>query len=264
MPSRSSGALVLIAVAVSGLLVHRWSHRTQSAGRSSLSGEELSVLVAQMLVKRFIAKSIVTSAGGGALRVGEHALAVRASLDYVKAHEGKFYVGLDVRCFADGTDSDALHSGSMGIGETADAALRTAVGEWVLQYGTPIVGALHGQPEVELLLRSFRAGRFVVYPGPTGFRGESPQGPKTGFHEELFRTLDASLNSWISPQRTELHAMTLTLDVRDGVVTSGECRLDGAVSDRLYEVAKEVAWPRSPTPYILKQYYVLTAAAETH
>ena len=85
-------------------------------------------------------------------------------------------------------------------------------------------------------------------------------------HDATVRTGDRTLGiravavlpPLIRSGTAKLHAVTLTLVLRNGAPTEGECRLDGQVSEELCRIARAFDWPAPTTTYMLKQYYVLS------
>jgi hypothetical protein len=217
-------------------------------------GADYSETVVRVLAERSAGDAVVH---GATIRTGSRTLGVRAVVDKVISKDGKVVVGLDVQCKVDGAPADALYSGSLGIEGTPEAAARVSVEEWVGQYGIAILDAFREKSD-----RGFQSGRFVVFPGLLGIRGDAPATIKEGasiikLHRRFLQKLDTSLPALISSDAVRLHALNLTLVLRKGVPTQGECRVDGQVSEELCRIAKEFDWPAPTTTYMLKQYYVL-------
>jgi hypothetical protein len=152
-----------------------------------------------------------------------------------------------------------LHTGSIGIDDTKEAAIETALREWVLQYGTAIARALIGPGTADASKGSatpLLVGDLVVFPGATGIRGQSPVEFREhdSFNKRLVTHVSPLLESLIAGDG--LHAMTLTLVFKEGAPIDGECRLDGQVSAPLLASVQQYAWPKVTDTFMLKQYYV--------
>jgi hypothetical protein len=202
------------------------------------------------------------AAHGTTVRTGDHTLGIRAVVDKLVNHDGNVIVGLDVQCKVDGVPADALYSGSLGIERTPEAAAQVAVEEWIGQYGLPIISGLRKTSD-----RGFSSGRYLVFPGLFGIRGEAPTAIKADdsiadLHRRFFQKLDTALPRLISSGAATLHAVNLTLVLRKGGPIEGECRVDGQVSDELCRIAKAFDWPAPTTTYMLKQYYVLRPSSD--
>ena len=214
------------------------------------SGDEvhaLSVTCAQQLAKA----SGATSAGNS-VKLEHHVIATTVAIEQIQkdATGANTAAGIRVMCEIDGHPVAALTSGSVGLDTTREAALATAIEEWVGQYGTTIVDALGGRGKPR------RVGAFDAYAGPTGIRGAKPEQLEL-VHERFFAEVAPVLSNLST---TSLHAVTLMVVRKPDGTADGEVRLDGEVSAPLKQLAMKVTWPESPTSYMLKQYYVLVAA----
>jgi len=100
----------------------------------------------------------------------------------------------------------------------------------------------------------FTAGRFIVYPGATGFRGTMPPRWLPADHERLLAALERALP--LSTSDTT-HGLTLTVMVEPGQVPQGEVRFDGIPAHSLWLPVQGFDWPRAAAGYIFKQFYLL-------
>lgn len=179
-------------------------------------------------------------------------------VDKLVHHDGKVIVGLEVHCTVDGVPAETLSSGSLGIESTPEAAAQEAIAEWIKQFGMAMIDGLRRNPG-----RSFASGQFVVFPGLFGVRGDAPEAIVAGasmldLHRRFFQKLTTALPPLITSRTAKLHAVNLTLMLRKGAPTEGECRLDGQVSEEVCRIAKAFDWPAPTTTYMLKQFYVLS------
>jgi hypothetical protein len=220
------------------------SSSTETAARGSQDeSQRLSAQCAQIL-----AKSFGVSSSGNSVKIAGHTISTTAAVEQGEKRDDKFAIGVRISIEVDGRAVPALTSGGVGIDSSREAALTTALDEWSAGYGTPIVEAIaRRQPALS-------AGGFDVYAGPTGIRGTKPD-HLGDIHAPLFAIVTPELSQLATP--STMHAMTLML-VRDrsGAV-DGEFRVDGAVSERLKQLALKVTWPEASDSYMLKQFYVL-------
>jgi len=219
--------------------------------RSAISRHEskgLSETCAQML-----ARAAGGIAVGNAVKLDDHSLVTNVAIEQIREHPSgaQTAAGIGVMFDVDGNSVPALTTGSVGIDSTREGALGVAIEEWVTGYGMPIVNALARKG------KTLRVGAFDVYPGPTGIRGSDPEHLEN-LHETFFQEVGSALPQLVSGP--SLHALSILVVRRPDGSLDGEFRVDGQPSDRLKQLALRAKWPKSEDTYMLKQYYVLTAA----
>jgi Family of unknown function (DUF6348) len=162
---------------------------------------------------------------------------------------GQHAIGVRFDVSVDGRTEPNLSAGAVGIAESPEAAERTAIGEWYLQFGQPMFEAIAGSTP------KFRFGEYSVYHGPLGIRGG---------------TSDLAADPALSPQRTistikaslpdlnrHLHVVHATVVVGADGKVDGEIRIDGSVSAEALRALVRQPWPKHTTPYMYKQSFVL-------
>ena len=106
-------------------------------------------------------------------------------------------------------------------------------------------------------------GRFQVFAGPTGIRGDAPASWRRGseLHRALLARFEPALEELFPPPTMPgFHTLKLTVHVRNGAAGEGECMVDGRPNARLCQLAREHAWPAGDSDFLFKQYYVLAPA----
>ncbi len=254
------GVLVLLATGIAAVRL-RTPPMNQESNSLSVN-DDLSALTTKLLAAALEQDGITVEARGLSLKLGSRTLSVTTSTDSVKETDGKVFVGLAFACTVDGKAVPALHTGSIGIDDTKQAAMHTATQEWVFQYGVPTAMAvMGGATDGGKADGAISVGDLVVFPGATGIRGQAPAEFRglASFHNALI----SHLSSLLKPLASEggLHAMTLTLVFKEGSPLQGECRLDGKVSVPLLTAAQEYPWPKVTGTFMVKQYYVFSAQA---
>lgn len=246
------GLVLLVAIAIFAL---RSTNVRPPAVNTDLSATSMNVLVAALK-----SEGIVVKANGPAVDLGGRTLSIATSIDYVTERDGKVIVGLDFASTINGKPAPALHTGSLGIDDTRQAAIQTAMQEWALQYGVATAKALLNS-DTRDGGSALSVGGIAVFPGATGIRGRAP--PEFTGSDSLHRALITHVRALLEPLVVVdgPHAMTLTLVFREGAPIEGECRLDGQVSAPLFSSLQQYAWPTGSGTFMFKQYYVFTTAA---
>lgn len=200
---------------------------------------------------------------GASREVGGRALSVSTTVNSLREFNGKFVAALSFASTIDGRSAPALGSGSIGIGETRDEAIKVALDEWVMQYGSTVIFALMG-PERwdggkdERPAPLFADG-IIAYASPQGFRGMAPHELRAGDFPESFIKHVSPLLKPVVASREGLHAVTLMLAFDEGAFSDGECRVDAEVSPALLALVKAYPWPKMTGSFMFKQYFVVVA-----
>jgi hypothetical protein len=198
---------------------------------------------------------VAKSAGGFTLsedqiKIGDADVRLRAQIEHEESADTKFLIGIFVDVYVNGV-LQPLTAGQVGVGSDRDDAIETAVSEWAMLVGQPLLGALGAkisqQPE--------DIGGFFVYHGFAGIRG-----PRTvTWPEEKQTRLVHRLESFIQGlehYRGDLHSISLLVVVAGDGTTQGECRVDGAISPNLLKMVQSFPWAQDGV-YMFKQFYAL-------
>jgi Family of unknown function (DUF6348) len=162
----------------------------------------------------------------------------------------KYLIGLRINVFVDGV-LQPLTFGSVGIGSDRGDAVETAVSDWAMYVGDPLLGALG----VKIGEEPQNVGPFLVYQGLVGIRGShSPW--STENNRQLLHRLD-TLVKGLEHSPGELHSISLMVAVEQSGTPQGECRVDGVISPAALTAVQSFPWSQNGTAYIFKQFYVL-------
>jgi len=173
-----------------------------------------------------------------------------AQLEAVEQKDDYWFFGLAVTASCSNAVGSSLSAGIVSVGRTRADTLDAAAKEWAMFSGAAIV---RGCVLKERSRERYRAGGFDIYPGPLAIRGQLIQFGK----DDHARLLDHLLPVLQNLASDGLHSVALlTVRNADGSI-DGEARLDGSVSNTLFEAAKTFAWPKTDASYLFKQYYVL-------
>jgi hypothetical protein len=194
---------------------------------------------------------------GNLLTVGKHRIRVDYRIENTAQWDGKYLVTIAVDVMLDGKRLPALGAGSIGIDTTYDTALETAADEWSNLVGRAFIQALFPR-DTDPKPVSAAASR-KIYHGPVGIRGT----PTVGEFDGTLKQLSAALPSFVArafPQGTdpEWHGLTIIVagDPNRGI--SSMCRVDSKDSAALTEAVTKLRWPKGPTSYMFKQFYLVT------
>ena len=201
---------------------------------------------------QMLAKTAGVTSAGNILTINGHTLETNVAIERITQIEGKTAAGIRVTCDIDGRSVPSLDTGTVGIDSNRSASIKSALEDWTIEYGTPIVDALAGKNE------KLRHRGFHVHAGPTGIRGPKPEG-LGNFHERVFETVGPVLET-LAP--SAMHGLSIMVVGGNGRAIEGEVRLDGEPSEQLRRLVMQLDWPESATGYMLKQYYVLTAVQQ--
>jgi hypothetical protein len=77
-------------------------------------------------------------------------------------------------------------------------------------------------------------------------------------HRGFLSRIEPAIDELIPPpRRSGFHSLRFMFHVRNGAAGEGECRVDGAPSERLCQLVREFPWPPGQNEYLFRQYYVL-------
>jgi hypothetical protein len=154
-----------------------------------------------------------------------------------------------VDVFVDGV-FQPLTVGSIGVGDTEEEAEDTAIQEWAQYVAIALVATLDSDVDAGLPFDGF-----VAHSGLTGIRGSQVDLPKHIATNMLvhLKTLAPNLRS----SGSELHSILIMVEVNQGGVVGGECRVDGVISSEALAAVRSFPWPSTQAGYIFKQVYIL-------
>jgi hypothetical protein len=259
-----AGCLSLILVVAMVVVTLTGNHPApgmKSDDRGAPQGEttDLSAQTMKFLAAALKQRGVSVEAKGSSIEVGGRRLSVSTTTESVTERDGETIVGLAFAFSVGGKPAPALQTGSIGIDKTREAAVETAIQEWVFQYGLTTATAVLSSELTDGGVRSqspLSVGDLVAFAGATGIRGEAPEAFRgsDSFHKAFI----THANSLLAPLVADrgLHALTLTVVFKEGAPLQGECRLDGQVSAELLTSVRQYVWPKVTGTFMLKQHYV--------
>ena len=173
-----------------------------------------------------------------ALVLGARTLAVRGAVEQMERGP-QFAVGIRVTCALDGEPVPALTAGSVGLGDEPEAAVQTAVQEWVMSNGLSIANALLARGDRRRFGTPPHA--YDITASATGVRGQAPDGLGKLHGELLGLAAPAFGELFVKP--SPLHALTVVVVRKPDAPLDGEFRVDGELSPAFRAIALRVAWP---------------------
>ena len=221
------------------------------SGTSSAIHADPSERCAEALVR--VGRPVVATlaASGSQVRVGRKVVRLAAQIENDEHVDSKSLIGLHVDLFVDDV-RQPLTYGSLGIGKDREDAINTAVSEWAMAVGEPLLRALGAktgeQPE--------QIGQFLIYRGPAGIRGSDHVAWSSEKDKKLLHHLDAFVHG-LEHSPGELHSISLMIAVRPDGKTEGECRIDGAISTSLLKAVQSFSWRQDGLNYLFKEFYVV-------
>lgn len=213
-----------------------------------------NTVAANALAKQIKEAGILVTQQGEMLDVEGHQIGVATTVDQETEREGKTFVGLAVQVKLDGKELPAMHSGTVGIDSTKDAAITNAADDWTKQFGMLLVHALGPQPST---VKSVAAGAYTVFSGSVGMRGSDDYKLFKDAHDKIDRII-AQFVMKRFPNAAEWHGMNVMVvnDPKRGVVSV--CQMDGSATPdaELSAAAKSAPWPKGQVSYMYKQFFL--------
>ena len=211
---------------------------------------DLAPQFATALAASSLAEDLKAETSGNLVTVAGTPFRVVARTEREERSGSEWIVGIAVTASIEGGPS--FTAGSLGIGASRAEAVEAAANEWAQLTGLALIRGL--------VLKALYADRLVLngvaaYQGTTGIRG--PVQP-TWSKEDAARLLQLVLPS--VPADGQPHLLSVAVAVEAAKEVNGECRVDATVSPGMLEAVKLFSWDRLDTPYIFKQYYLVTPA----
>lgn len=216
-------------------------------------GSRLMSRLLDLLAKEAITPSASVpsmSVKGTEIEIARHRLRITPVSEQVLRTEGEFISAARFEISLDGLKQEGLTAGSIGIGDSADDATSTAVAEWFMLLGSPILRSIADRAP-DLTVGSFR-----VYIGPLGVRGQAPNELVAGQVITPDKVLKA-ISETLPRVNGKLHTVQILIVVTPEGSITGECRVDAQISAMALASVQQLNWPKGLTQYIFKQSYVL-------
>lgn len=187
---------------------------------------------------------------GAEVEIGPQRLRITRVSEQALHTQGEFMSAAHFEIALNGEPQDRLTVGSIGIGDTADDATDTVVGEWYVTFGSALFRSIgDGPPDLTF-------GRFRVYAGHLGGRGQAPDALVAG-QVITPESLLSAISGALPRVDGKLHSLHIIVVIVAGGATAGECRVDGQVSPTALALVQTLRWPTGATHYMYKQSYVL-------
>ncbi|MCE9553482.1 MAG: hypothetical protein K8T91_08920 [Planctomycetes bacterium] len=204
----------------------------------------------------------------GDLVIKGHRLGLSIVFDGFTRQGEQTIAPLEVQIRLDGDEGDRFRIGTLGVGATQEAALKSAVAEWHVLAASPVLAALGAElgaprrkPAATVL-----AG-WQLFAGRAGLRGTVPPALHSGgsFYTLLLTALRDEVSRWETPRDFSLRSIFVmaSAEVGAGAAKSGvapvevQSAVDGFVSTELTERLTALAWPPAAGAYFYKQLFVL-------
>lgn len=176
------------------------------------------------------------------------------ALEWQRRKSSQYLVGLRIEVLIDEVPMGHLTAGAVGIDETEENAIATAVSEWLTGYGFALLDLLAGR-RAPLKLR----GR-DIYAGGTGFRGPSPGNWLDGGKSMHLRILEAIFNRAIIGEG-ELHSLSILVVKHENKAAQITCLVNTLESDPCKDAISDLPWAEGTDAdfYMFKQAYLLAS-----
>lgn len=230
---------------------HTGAAPIRAAGNSEVIAAHVNVVIQKGLPR--YAPEIRFRVDGSKIKVGEEELEVLPVIEQRAKQDMAFLCAVRFEVSVASMPQTRFIHDAIGIGDSITDAEQTAVVEWFMAFGLPLFKSF-AQSSIALHVNGYK-----VYPGFMGMRGGPPGDWVDGsvkMHEKVLAALEKVLHKPAVP----MSILDLKLMAALGEPLSGECRIDGVVSQVVLQALQELPWPRSPTSYIWKQVYVLRAS----
>jgi len=192
----------------------------------------------------------------GALAIGGQNVQIAATPEQSTQMNSRFIEAAAFEVRINSTAHPQLVFGAIGIGESRQDALETAVHEWYGSFGSALFAALADSNGPTLSL-----GGFSAYPGYMGIRGELPKGTWVNGSGDMHRRILAAISEHAPRTDNALHAVSLMLAMKPGASVEGEARIDARPSAAVLAALRSLDWPATHS-YLFKQVYVLKPKTE--
>jgi hypothetical protein len=224
--------------------------------------------LASELARAFQRESVPASVEGTRVRALDHVFTAHARVLQV-IEEEMATAAIDVAFDLDGRPEEAFHVTAIAHDRNRAEALQHAIREWSVANGIPMVQAMRPRDAASSDggVRALRLGRYDVFAGPMGARGEVPpdwDARANGINAALVARLEPELARLLPESASRYRGLRYTMHIRGGAGGEGDCRVDNVENEHLCELIRTYAWPHiegETEGYIVKQYLVLTSPA---
>lgn len=200
--------------------------------------------------------------------IGGHRLGLSIVFDGFTRQAEESIAPIEIQIRLDGDEGDRFRIGAIGVGNTQEEAIRSAISEWHVLAAAPVLASLGA--EIGTLARR-KAGMILagwqLFPGRAGLRGGVPPALHSGgtFYSALLMALAAEISRWDTPRDFSLRSIFVMASGEAPTGKSSEAKpaveiqaaVDGFVSPSLTEQIAALTWPAATGAYFYKQLFVL-------
>jgi len=237
--------LILVAIGMTG--------RAPSAQSSADLAKCLGASLAKLADKKD--SDVTLTFKDGVLTIGRWKIRVSPISENSTTTQDRFVEAARFDIQIDSAPHPELTYGSIGIGDSQQDAIQTAVQEWYLGFGAALFRAL-GDAATKVT-----ASGFSVYPGFMGIRGDLPKGSWMDGSDEMHRRVLAALGTHLPNATNGLHTLALKIWTNIDGSVGGEALIDAKPSEAILAAIMKLDWPKSSS-YMFKQAYILKRAQE--
>ena len=235
------------------------------------SADWLAQRAASALAKIFRASGLQASEQGKTVLVGLTTVDVAARINNSLEQQGRHILAAEFQIAIDRQPMTSLFTGAIGIDASREAARERTLEQWAAQYGVPIgfaiasrLGATRPPTSNDgpaLLYAKTEIQGVSIFHGPPGIRGAAKD-PSVVSSEDFVRQVANTAFANLEATAEEYRTATIQVVVSGTAVTSGECRLNGAVAPGLLSDLEKLSWPAGDPSYMYKLYLVAPKRAD--
>lgn len=187
---------------------------------------------------------------GDEIKIGDKKLNVSVSTEFSGAKENKWIFAAGFITKLIDSSEEVFTVGSIGIDDSEESAIDTAIEEWLGIFGTALSKMLQESKEVSI-------ENFKIYSGLMGIRGEKPTTDWLNGSDKMSKKIITALLPTIKNEGKKMNSINLIVVVNEQGEINGECGLNNRVNEEIIELLKNLNWEKSATGYIFKQFYLV-------
>lgn len=219
--------------------------------------EELYRLAMEVLRRHAAEAGAAVAEDEGELLVAGHRLGISIAFEGCVEQGPHVLAPLEVQLHVDGVGEDRYRVGTLGVGPDCRAAMRSAIEEWFLLTGQPVLAALDAVADGPRKRPDrIRLARWEGFAGRTAVRGAMPKSLEPGgvLYRDLLAVISRTVDTW-ETGGTELRSLFLMLTWAEGEMEV-QAAIDGLLDPTLTEAIRGLPWPHTSAAYLFKQFFV--------
>jgi len=202
----------------------------------------------------------------GDLLIGPHRLGLSIVFDGFTRQGNQTIAPVELQIRLDGDEGNRFRIGTLGVGDTQEAALKNAIMEWHVLAAMPVLAALGadaGAPRRQAVSTVLAGWR--LFPGRAGLRGTVPPTLHSAgtFYSLLLSALREEVSRWETTRVFALRSIFVMASAEEGqsagrlAPVEVQAAVDGFIKNDLTERLTALSWPTSGGAYFYKQLFVL-------